>query len=89
MGAILPWLANRNLRTQLEAHRQGNALQYLLEKQLMEALSYLHTPSESTRDSFARGAFKTLYACEKFRFGDKAAYHIAHIIESLGLQDYG
>jgi hypothetical protein len=87
--ALLPWLESRNLRTQLEAHRQGNALQYLLEKQLMEALTYLNAPSESTRDSFVRGAFKALYACEKFRFGNKAAHHIAHTIETLGLQDYG
>lgn len=89
IGVILPWLESRNLRAHLEAHRQGNALQYLLEKQLMEALTYLNDPSESTRDSFVRGAFKALYACEKFRFGDKAAHHIAHIIETLGLQDYG
>lgn len=89
VGLLLPWLDNRNLDAQLEAHRQGNALQYLLEKQLMEALTYLNDPSETTRDSFSRGAFKALYACEKFRFGDKASHHIAHIIETLGLQDYG
>ncbi len=89
IGVIIPWLERRNLRAQLEAHRQGNALQYLLEKQLMEALTYLNDPSENTRDSFIRGAFKALYACEKFHFGDKARHHIAQIIETLGLQDYG
>ena len=89
IGVILPWLAIRNVRAQLAAHRQGNALQYLLEKQLMEALTYLNAPSENTRDTFVKGAFKALYACEKFLFGDKAAHHIAHVIETLGLQDYG
>jgi hypothetical protein len=54
----------------------------------MEALTYLNNPSEKTRELFVDGAFKALYACEEYSFGDKASYHIQEIINRLGLQIY-
>lgn len=88
VNLVFPWAENRSLRLQLLIHRRGVALQLLLEKQLREALTYLHDPKEQTRDLFVSGAFKALYACEEYSFGDKASHHIQAIINRLGLQDY-
>lgn len=85
---VNPWAENRHLHLQLQAYQRGIALQLLLEKQLIEAQSYLHDPNEKSRDIFVRGAFKALYACEAYAFGDKAGQHIQEIINRLGLQIY-
>jgi hypothetical protein len=85
---VLPWVENRDLQLQLQTYRRGEALQLLLERQLIEALTYLNDPSEKTRELFVDGAFKALYACEEFSFGDKASHHIQEIINRLGLQIY-
>jgi hypothetical protein len=86
VNIVFPWVANRNLHLQLQTYRRGVALQLLLEKQLIEALTYLNDPSESTRELFVNGAFKALYACEEYSFGNKASHHIQEIIHRLGLQ---
>lgn len=85
---VFPWVENRDLHIQLEACRGGMALQLLLEKQLIEAAAYLHDPNEESRELFVKGAFKALYACEEYSFGDKASQHIQEIINRLGLQSY-
>jgi hypothetical protein len=85
---VFPWIENRELHLQLETYKRGIALQLLLEKQLIEALTYLHNPNEDTRDLFVKGAFKALYSCEEYAFGDKATIHIQEIISRLGLQLY-
>jgi hypothetical protein len=86
MNFVFPWAENRDLKLQLQTYRQGEALQLLLERQLIEALTYLNDPSEKTRELFVDGAFKALYACEEYSFGDKAGHHIQEIINRLGLQ---
>jgi hypothetical protein len=83
-----PWAENRDLKLQLQTYRRGVALQLILERQLIEALTYLNDPSENTRELFVNGAFKALYACEEYSFGDKAGHHIQEIINQLGLQIY-
>lgn len=88
MSLMFPWVENQKLHFQLKTYQRGIALQLLLEKQLIEAQTYLHSPNEDTRDIFARGAFKTLYSCEEYAFGDKATFHIQEIINRLGLQLY-
>jgi hypothetical protein len=88
MNLLFPWVENRELHLQLDTYKRGIALQLLLEKQLLEALTYLHNPNEDTRDVFVKGAFKALYSSEEYAFGDKAAQHIQEIINRLGLQLY-
>jgi hypothetical protein len=88
MNLVFPWAENRHLKLRLQAYRRGEALQLLLEKQLIEALTYLNDPSENTRELFVNGTFKALYACEEYSFGDKASHHIQEIINRLGLQIY-
>ena len=85
INMIFSWAENRDMTMQLQSYRQGVALQLLLEKQLMESLTYLNNPSENTRELFVNGAFKALYACEEFSFGNKAGHHIQEIINRLGL----
>jgi hypothetical protein len=85
---FFPWKTITLLHVHLEAYRRSVSLQLLLEKQLMEALTYLNDPSEATREVFVKGAFKALYACEEYAFGDKASRHIQEIINQLGLQNY-
>jgi hypothetical protein len=86
MNLVLPWAENRDLQQQLQTYRRGVALQLLLEKQLIEALTYLNDPSENSRELFVNGAFKALYACEEYSFGEKAGHHIQGIINRLGLR---
>ena len=86
MSRVFPWAENKDLRLQLQAHQRGLALQLLLEKQLMEALTYLNDPSEKSRELFVKGAFKALYACEQYAFGNKASHHIQEIINRIGLR---
>ena len=81
MTLVFPWAENRNLHMQLQTYRRGVAFQLLLERQLIEALTYLNDPSEKTRELFVDGAFKALYACEAYSFGDRAIYHIEEIIK--------
>lgn len=88
MNLVFPWAENRDLKLQLETHRRGVALQLLLERQLVEALTYLNDPGENTRELFVNGAFKALYACEEYLFGDRASHQIQEIINRLGLQIY-
>jgi hypothetical protein len=88
VNLMFPWVEIRDLHLQLQTYRRGIALQLLLEKQLIEALTYLHGPSENTREFFVKGAFKTLYACEEYAYGEKASHHIQMIISRLGLQIY-
>jgi hypothetical protein len=88
MNLVFPWAENRDLELQLQTYRRGVALQLLLERQLIEALTYLNDPSENSRELFVNGAFKALYACEEYSFGDKAGHHIQEIINRLGLQIY-
>jgi len=86
---ISPRRENQFLRAQLEAYRQGNALQLILEQQLLLALNYLNEPNERTRDDFVNGSFKAIYACEKFRYGDVASKNIVDMVYRMGLQDHG
>jgi hypothetical protein len=88
VNLVFPWAENRDLKLQMQAYRRGVALQLLLERQLIEALTYLNDPSENTRELFVNGTFKALYACEEYSFGDKAGHHIQEIINHLGLQIY-
>ena len=88
MTLVFPWAENRNLHMQLQTYRRGVAFQLLLERQLIEALTYLNDPSEKTRELFVDGSFKALYASEEYSFGDKAGHHIQEIINRLGLQTY-
>jgi hypothetical protein len=86
VNRVFPWAENKDLHLQLQAHQRGLALQLLLEKQLMEALTYLNDPSEKNRELFVKGAFKALYACEQYAFGNKASHHIQEIINRIGLR---
>lgn len=86
LNLLLPWLENGALQLQLQTYRRGVALQLLLEKQLIEALTYLNDPSDNSRELFVNGAFKALYACEGYSFGNKAGHHIQEIINRLSLK---
>jgi hypothetical protein len=86
MTLVFPWAENRDLHLQVQTYRRGVAFQLLLERQLIEALTYLNDPSESTRELFVNGAFKALYAFEEYSFGDKAGHQIQEIINRLDLQ---
>lgn len=86
---ISPRRENQYLRAQLAAYRQGNELQFILEQQLLLALTYLNDPVENTRDDFVKGSFKAIYACEQFRYGDVASKNIVDMVHRLGLQDHG
>lgn len=85
---LTPWTVIRHLQSTLALHQRGANLQLLLERHLIEALTYLHDPCEKNRDILVNGCFATLYACEEYRFGEKAAQHIAALIEKLGLVNY-
>lgn len=86
---ISPRRENQYLRAQLEAHRRGNELQFILEQQLLLALTYLNDPDENTRDDFVKGSFKAIYACEGFRYGEVASKNILDMVYRMGLQDHG
>jgi len=86
---ISPRRENQFLRAQLEAYRKGNALQLVLEQQLLLALTYLNDPAENTRDYFIKGSFKAIYACEQYRYGEVASKNIVDMVHRLGLQDHG
>jgi hypothetical protein len=88
LNLFFPWANNRDLRLQIQIYARAMDLQLLLEKQLIEALTYLNNPNESTRELFEAGAFKALYACETYTIGDKASHHIQEIINRLGLRIY-
>jgi hypothetical protein len=83
-----PWLENQRLRAEVEAYRQGNALQLILEQQLLLALTYLNDPEENTREDFVSGSFKAIYACERYRYGEVASRNIVNVVHRLGLQDF-
>lgn len=85
---FFPWAVIEELSKQLETYRKGVALQLLLEKQLNEALTYLNDPTEDAREQFEKGAFKAVYACEQYAYGEKSSHHIRALINELGLQDY-
>jgi hypothetical protein len=85
---LRPWAFARHLQLHIALYQKGQALQLILEKQLMEALSYLNDPSEAAREVFVNGAFKALYACEEYRFGEIGGQHIQGIINKLALQQY-
>jgi len=86
---IAPRRENQYLRAQLAAYRQGNALQFIVEQQLLLALTYLNDPDENTREDFVNGSFKAIYACEQFRYGEVASKNIVDMVHRLGLQDHG
>ncbi len=86
---LSPRKENQYLRAQLVAYRQGNELQFILEQQLLLALTYLNDPAENTRDDFVNGSFKAIYASEKFRYGEVATKNIVDVVHRLGLMDNG
>lgn len=86
---IAPRRENKFLRAQLDAYRRGNELQFILEQQLLLALTYLNDPAENTREDFVNGSFKAIYACEQFRYGEVASKNIVDMVHRLGLQDHG
>lgn len=85
---LMPWAAIQSLQATVQQHEFGSKLQLLLERHLIEALTYLNDPSETHRDILVAASFSTLYRCEEYRFGEKAAQHIAGLIDKLGLQNY-
>lgn len=88
VGRWFPWAENTALRARLEAFEKGQALQLLLERQVLEAWTYQQDPTEANRDQFVLGAFKALYASEGFRYGAIAVQHIQQLIDDLGLNHY-
>jgi hypothetical protein len=88
LGQMFPWADNASLRAQLEWHAKGLSLQLLLERQVLEAWTYLQEPTEVNRDQFVRGAFKALYASEGYGYGEIGVQLINQLIETLNLADY-